>query len=210
MENLRILPNLHFDLPEKEVFLRLGWNSSRVRADSECAGIIREIARRAFAFCRPQGRYRIVGIRVVTEQGIELENGVFLAGSIFARSCAGCCALWCAAVTVGREITAARDAAESVSDKSVYDAVGSECADAAMDFLHHNSIRELLRSGRDLSVRRYSAGYGDMPLTAQRITDSFLNLADMGVTLNEHDFMIPEKSVTAWAGIRNITGDSQS
>ena len=35
-------------------------------------------------------------------------------------------------------------------------------------------------------------------------------LADMGITLNEHDFMIPEKSVTAWAGIRNITGDSQS
>ena len=49
---------------------------------------------------------------------------------------------------------------------------------------------------------RFSAGYGDLPLTVQREIFSQLNPdRKIGLTLNESLLMSPSKSVTAFAGI---------
>jgi cobalamin-dependent methionine synthase I len=52
--------------------------------------------------------------------------------------------------------------------------------------------------------KRYSPGYGDMPLEMQKIFFSQLHLEELKMVLNDNFYMIPEKSVTAFAAVRKI------
>ena len=94
---------------------------------------------------------------------------------------------------------------EDISCKAIFDAAASETADAAMDFLHGVSAKNLLSQGLSLDKRRYSPGYGDMPLAMQKIFFSHLHLDELGMVLCDNFYMIPEKSVTAFAAVRKIT-----
>ncbi|MCQ2585148.1 MAG: hypothetical protein MJ185_06110 [Treponema sp.] len=49
--------------------------------------------------------------------------------------------------------------------------------------------------------KRYSPGYGDLPLETQKLFFSFLNCSKIGLTLMDTLIMAPEKSVTAFIGI---------
>jgi hypothetical protein len=56
--------------------------------------------------------------------------------------------------------------------------------------------------------RRYSPGYGDLPLQAQREIFGVLDCPkNAGITLTERLLMIPSKSVTAIAGVRDSGWD---
>jgi cobalamin-dependent methionine synthase I len=83
----------------------------------------------------------------------------------------------------------------------IADAVGGECADAAMDFLQKQASAELARQGMRMAEFRFSPGYGDWTLEAQKFFFEILPMEEMGIRLHESMLMIPEKSVTATAGI---------
>ncbi len=187
--------------PEKAVFFRLGGNRhSTVLTPEENAEFSRT-GRRAFETCRCHGCYCVVKISAVRQNGIALENGLFLPGGDFALKSRGATHLWCGAVTVGSNFAREMAGLDNVTEKSIWDAVGSETADEAMKFLHQLATQELRKSGMSLSARRYSCGYGDMPLQSQQLIYDLLNLQDLGITLTENCFMLPEKSVTAWAAV---------
>ena len=73
--------------------------------------------------------------------------------------------------------------------------------DAIPDMLQKMASSELARCGLGLGARRYSPGYGDMSLEHQRIIFELLNMSEMGLSLTENCFMIPEKSVTSLAAV---------
>ena len=188
--------------PEKEIFLRLGGNIFKNRMDEQFLCRFRKSAMRAFELCRPRGRWQIFPVSSVTGCGMILSDGTFIPGGDFAGRNGDISFLWCAAVTVGKEVTEARDSLEMVSERAVYDAVAGECADAAMDMVQSLAAGELRRRNLFLAERRFSPGYGDMPLDLQRFFFSSLHLEELNMILNDKFFMIPEKSVTAFAGVR--------
>ncbi len=196
---VHILEHLAISFPEKEIAARLGQRQGAPRLLDEAR--FAEAAQRAFALCAPRGRYCLLPIEAVQADGILLVDGTRVQGARFAEQCVGRRWLWCAAVTVGAEVVAARQALPSMAEQCVYDAVASECADAAMDALQRVSMQLLLSQGFMIDRRRYSPGYGDMPLQTQALFDRYLDLGAMGVALTPEYFMIPEKSVTAWAGV---------
>lgn len=80
-------------------------------------------------------------------------------------------------------------------------ALGAERIEALCDVFCADMAQEILLQGKNLRPR-FSPGYGDMPLEAQR--DIFLMLAcdrRIGLTLNDSLLMSPTKSVTAIIGI---------
>jgi cobalamin-dependent methionine synthase I len=83
----------------------------------------------------------------------------------------------------------------------ICDAVGSETADAAMDWLHRFLAAQLRRRGSVLTPRRFSAGYGDFSLEHQRLFYGLLDLERLGVHLTQSCMLVPEKTVTAVAGV---------
>ena len=93
-------------------------------------------------------------------------------------------------------------AKDNVTRAVVFDATASEMADGALDWLMDYTRRDLIREGRVLLNRRYSAGYGDLTLENQQILYTVLNMREIGVQITPESLLIPEKSVTAITGIR--------
>lgn len=80
------------------------------------------------------------------------------------------------------------------------DAVASEVADAGLDWLEGLLTSRLKREGAFLTMR-FSAGYGDVPLSLQKPFFDLLELDKLSVSLNDRFMLTPQKSVIAFAGI---------
>ena len=78
-------------------------------------------------------------------------------------------------------------------------------AGAAVEFECERTVDEI-RANTNFPhmTERFSAGYGDFPLTAQRRLLSMLNAArSIGLTATDSDLLLPMKSVTAVIGLSN-------
>lgn len=207
---MRIFDRIAIEFPEKEVFLRLGGNSFKTVL---AGGMTTEFARhcaKAYAAVAPCGRYKVSAISLSLPDVVVCDGEEIFLGRDFVSQAEGAEYLWCGAVSIGHELEKLMEESDSMSLRAIYDASGSECADAAMDVLFHLAGNELLRRGLVLSPRRFSPGYGDMPLVLQKFFYHKLNMAEMGVTLTEKMFLVPEKSVTAFAFIHSLQGKSKN
>jgi len=93
--------------------------------------------------------------------------------------------------------TASRHLTRSV----VFDATASETVDASLDWIMGYFNQELRRENKVLMQRRYSAGYGDFSLENQKTIHRLLELDRIGVKITTSCILVPEKSVTAIAGV---------
>ena len=81
----------------------------------------------------------------------------------------------------------------------ILDAVGTERIEALCDMFCEDMARE---TGKALTSR-FSPGYGDMDISAQRDIFSLLRPeTSIGLTLTDSMLMLPSKSVTAFVGVR--------
>ena len=81
-------------------------------------------------------------------------------------------------------------------------AIGSERVESLCDAFCDDMKRQYASLGKILRPR-FSAGYGDLPLSLQRdIIGTLQTPKSIGVTLNESLLMSPSKSVTAIIGIK--------
>jgi len=60
------------------------------------------------------------------------------------------------------------------------------------------------REGKKLTKMRYSPGYGDLPLSNQKLIYDVLNLERLGISITERFMLVPEKSVIAIAGVEGV------
>ena len=58
------------------------------------------------------------------------------------------------------------------------------------------------KEGRITASKRYSPGYGDSDLTNQKIIYNILKLEKLDLALTKKFMLVPEKFVTAVAGIK--------
>ena len=199
-------PFLNICFPEKEIFLRLGGHLTKTEITSAEKLRFHSLALKAFEQCHAQGRWEIFKVNAVREDGILLADNSFIASKDFARRCQKITHLWCGFATVGKAVTQLRDNSEKISEKALFDAVASECADAAMDMVQQLARQSLQRQNMVLAERRYSPGFGDMDLSVQKFFFERLALNELDILLSEAYYMIPEKSVTAFAGIMEDLG----
>lgn len=203
---IRCLPLL---LPEKECFARLGYSRYRTELAGAEYEDIRRTMKRAFALCEPCGVWRLAAVAGRDPDGIDLVDGRRIASRDIAARYAGAAWIWLAAATIGPrlpELTAGQMADGDSAAAVIGDAVGSESADAAMDFLQKEAAAALRRRGLRLADRRFSPGYGDLSLAHQQLFCDFLPLAEMGLRLHGSGIFLPEKTVTALAGVEMICG----
>lgn len=204
MEKLNIFQRIPVTLPEKEIFARLKYNIHKTEVDDDSRRRILSAINRGFALCEPKGSWTRSDITGRSAGTLTFANGMVIkSGSVSdLLSCSLAAVFFCA--TAGPAITDL--AVESFKNGDgtsavIYDAVGSETAEAAIDWLNTYISGELRRRGESLTSMRFSPGYGDFLLENQRSFFELLKLEDFGVKLTERYFFIPEKTVTAIAGI---------
>jgi len=120
-----------------------------------------------------------------------------------ARHLDGCSAVYYVCGTLGAAFDALlrRTAVRSAADTLVLQAIGAAAIEEWMD-IAEDEIRRELAEGETL-VPRYSPGFGDFPLSAQREILSVLDAARaIGVSLTDTLLMVPSKSVSAVIGVK--------
>lgn len=202
----KVIPLPAVKMPEKEIFIRL---HTRVQdLPGEDYRRIVAIMRRGFSYCHFSGCFCEADISVSGEV-ISFGDSVSWHSAKLADNLAGCRKMIIFGVTAGSEIIKrVREAfnGSAVSDGAIFDAVGSEAVEAAADALEDYLRRQYARTGRVLARWRFSPGYGDLSLAAQRDIFKILPMDKIGVRLAPELIMAPEKSITAVIGIINPGG----
>jgi hypothetical protein len=182
---------LAIDLNEVALYLRLGTQ----KLDAPLADKMASMRETALKVIRPARIWRRIGWPKT--------DGTFGASLKLARHLAGCHAAYlvCGTLGTGFDALLRRVSVMSGADALVLQAVGTAAVEEWMDCVE-NEIRAELAPGETL-VRRYSPGYGDFPLAAQR---ELLGLLDaprtVGVSLTDTLLMAPSKSVSAVIGVK--------
>ena len=145
--------------------------------------------------------YRAIVTELPIEWGDEgLDLGFATVGSRdLAKALTGCDRILLLAATVGVGIDRlmARYGRTSPARALCMEALGSERVEALCD-----AVCESLAAEYGKLRPRFSAGYGDLPLSLQREIFAYMEChKHIGLTLNESLLMSPSKSVTAIIGV---------
>ena len=125
-----------------------------------------------------------------------------LPGTTLLQHLEGCAEAYLACGTIGPGLDALqrRVSVTSGADALIVQAVGAALIERYMDGVE-DEIRAELAPGESL-VTRYSPGYGDFPLEAQREILVILDTPrKIGVSLTDSLLMVPSKSVSAVIGV---------
>lgn len=171
--------------------------------DAELEAAVERIAAQVNAL-QPRAVWRTFSIEQITadgeDAGVQLAGTSFrLPGSHIARHLRDAREAVLMAVTLGAESERLlkRSACISATEGLIADACASSLVEEAA-----NGVSRMVAeaaAARDLRAgRRFSPGYGNFPLSAQR---GFLRAIDaeklLGIRLTEGDLMVPAKSITA-------------
>ncbi len=205
-----MMPVLFFEsisipVPHKEIYRRLGFTSGVTKISPSQREEIERHIKNAASLIQLKG----VGLRLPIEEikglKVTIADSLVFESQHLARFLRSCSEIVLMGATAGTGIIDAieRDIEGSnVTHGVVLDATASEMVDASLDWIMDYFNRTLLRENRRLLRKRYSAGYGDLPLETQKTMYRLLQLDRIGVQITESCILVPEKSVTAITGVR--------
>lgn len=196
---------IHLDMPVDAVYRRLGYRKAYTKISHEqCRGIEAALEEAADSI-ELKGSAVILPADVNPHGEITLGTGEVLRSAGLARMLSGSDQALLMGATAGSRIM---DEIRSYSEGGdlaravVLDAAASEMTDHALDWISAYIGQQLRREGLEVTPRRFSAGYGDFILENQLIMYERLRLGEIGVKITDSCILLPEKSVTAVAGIR--------
>jgi len=191
-------------LPYKKIFSRLGHVQGLTRLNTAQRAKVDRYINEAGALVELRGASLRCKIRHDAQAvAIESADAVFKS-AVLSGLVKDCAEIMLLGATAGETIVnaIAQDILNSEATRAVvFDAVAGEMTDAALDWITRYWNQELRRENKALTKRRMSAGYGDFRLENQKTFYTLLDLQRLGVTISEQYILIPEKSVTAVAGI---------
>lgn len=196
--------HIPIDIPRPQIYKRLGFRKDMTRLSDIRKEEIETYIDDACSLIRLQGAGRRLKIHDIRDAKIHLPGDLVLSSRNLADFLAGSTEIVLMGGTAGSEIMEAirEDAAgDRMTRGIVLDAAASEIVDHALDWMMDYFSRYLLREGKTLMKKRFSAGYGDLLLENQRIMYELLEMERIGVELTESCILVPEKSVTAVTGV---------
>lgn len=188
---------------EKEIFRYAGVQS----ADGALNGLLQNCLDETSGMLSYQVCYRILPLRV---DGTLCDFGSFsLISKDLVHHLDGCekAVIFAATLGVGIDRLITRYSHVSPSKAVMFQAIGTEQIEALCDLFCTSLSAE---HGVNLTSR-FSPGYGDLPIDAQK--DLFANLecsTKIGLALTDSFIMSPSKSVTAIAGFSSEKCDAQN
>jgi hypothetical protein len=204
---IRHFPVIPLPLPLERIFRRLGYRAGVTDVTPALRKEIERAAHDAHCILDVQGRGRIVRIVKTDGEKMEFEGGRVITSNKVSQFLIGIEQVLFLAATGGVKIM---EAMKNETDHhhldraAVFDAVASEVVDDALGWMMEFFQNELRAGAQTVTSRRYSCGYGDFAVSNQQIFFDLLELEKIGLKLTASYLIVPEKSVTALAGIEAI------
>ena len=192
---------MNYEIDKAEVFRYLGIKG---RPDTQTELLIEKCAKELSSVIRPKYIYRRFDL-LHNEAGYSLTDcNTILSGKTADDGFHDCNFCYIMAATLGHEADALIRKAQ-VSDMVravVYDACATDLIEKVCDYAE-SEISSLAASDGLYSGRRFSPGYGDLPLSLQKDICHLLDTnRKIGLNLTDDYLLLPTKSVTAFIGIR--------
>ncbi|MFA5119403.1 MAG: methionine synthase [Candidatus Omnitrophota bacterium] len=203
--NIEYFSPITIRLPKDGILSRLGYQSAKTRLKAEQKIQTERFIEEAASFIAVQGAARRVSVQLEDDGLVRLADGTIFQSRQLSLFLNGCGEILLMGATAGKEIIQMieqESKADNLTRGVVFDAVASEMVDSALGWIMDYFNRQLRRESLSLTKNRFSAGYGDFLLQNQKKMFSLLDLKRLGITLTKAYVLIPEKSVTAIAGIR--------
>ncbi len=187
-------------ISEKEVLRYLGYRTRA--ADERTLQTIQEVAKAAEAEIQPQSVYMELPLRLLSESEVQIGDTVFQSRKL-SRHLRGCerILVFAATLGTGADRLLRRFSATNSAHAAVAQAVLAAATEDYCDAVCEKIAEKEEQNGWYLRPR-FSPGYGDLPLTAQR---DLFNLCEItkriGITLTDSCLMLPTKSVSAFIGL---------
>jgi len=200
-DSIRVSP------PVDKIYNRLSFSKTRTKITDVQKGKVDEYMQEADNLLDIKGAAIRISVSELTNEQIVLSSGDIFKSQSLSKFLTGCDEVLLMGATGGSEIMEAIQNKSSSDDMMcavVFDAVASETVDEALSWIMNFYNQNLRREGRHLTRLRYSPGYGDFALENQEIMYNALAMSEIGVSLTETHILVPEKSVTAIAGIKNV------
>lgn len=183
------------ELNENEILLYLGYRGQEYPAQIKAQ--IKRCGKEVLAAAVPRLIWRKFSANEAQFSALPLE------GNDIRELLDGCREIVLMAVTLGGGIDRllTRSGVSNMADTVIMDACASAAIENVADNFEADLRRETEAKGRYLSDR-FSPGYGDLPLTAQKQFCAVLDTErKIGLSVSASMLMIPGKSVTAVLGV---------
>jgi hypothetical protein len=159
----------------------------------------------------PRVSFRLSAVKVVTTDGLRLENGAFFKSPKLARTLkdTGIVCIFVATIGPGLENEIDRLMAQDrYADAYVLDVMASLAVEDVVDQFHRRMARRFHRKGQTVTLR-FSPGYCDWPLPEQqKLFHQFKKSESLDVELSDTFLMTPRKSVSGVFGVLPYPADS--
>lgn len=201
------LNHINVTPPIEKIYSRLGYAKGKTNIPAQSKQEIEQYIEQALAIITLKASIARAPVLSIKNDTVNLVSGITFQSKGISDLIAGCDEVLFMGATAGAEIVeviSKYSKGENVTASVVYDAVASEMTDASLDWVSNFFSNSLRRENKGLTKRRFSAGYGDFQLKNQKVIFEVLELEKLGVSLSEQFILIPEKTVTALAGIKTV------
>ena len=194
------------ECPRLQIYSRLGFARGKTKLSTEKKKRLDALIDEAVALINLKAAAQEIAVKRLAEDRGEifLEGRTVLKSRSLLKLVSGSQSLMFLAATAGSRIIRKIRSAEKqgrMEEAVVWDAAAGEITDRALDWLMLYYNNKLRRENLVLTKRRFSPGYGDLNLSVQKIIFRRLNLKKIGLKLTNNFQLVPEKSVTAIAGV---------
>ncbi len=188
---------------EKEVLRYLKYDLAKTKADSSIYKLVQAQIQTGTLLVDPAVKYKTLPIISNDGQKVTL-NDLIIENKNIARLLKNAHKIVIFACTIGgaleKEIARLFAAAEPTK-AVILDAVGSEAVEVLID-----RVQEAVtgKAGSYLATPRFSPGYGDWPLSINKMILKLLEAQTIGVKVSSKFMLIPQKTVTGiWGLVKN-------
>jgi len=198
-----ILRNIAFTIPRDKVLLRLKFNKTVTKVPKNINRLIDEMMDEGYALVNAQASTKNIVIKMVLGSTTCFHETDFVAkGKAITEHLRDCYKVTLMLATIGSDY--ARKVNEflktrEITKAAVLDAVVSEAVEAVAE-----AVTSIIAQDAQLEdatiTSRFSPGYGDWPLEAQKDIFEMLNAKEISVKLSDACLMMPEKSISACVG----------
>ncbi len=206
MQAVRTISYIPVKIPHHAIMKRLGYQGKKTEISGQQMAEIDSFISKAAELISLKALCLRSRIELEPENGtVTLENGEVIESAKFCRFLSGSAEMLIMGITGGAEIAdeiARLQTEKQMTQAVVLDAAAGEIVDDGFDWIAGLYSKELVREGRIIGSRRFSAGYGDFDITNQRLIYRMLGMEKLGVRITDSCMLLPEKSVTAVYGIR--------
>lgn len=194
---------INIKTPLEAIYKRLGWRDHATRISSRENEKFNQYIDEALSYIKLKGAAARIPIKQKSKTETILISGDVFKSKLLASLAKESSELLLLGATAGKNIIKAIQESEekNLTKSVIFDAVAGEITDAALTWILNYYQQGLCRENKQLTSKRISCGYGDLSLHYQLNIFHILRLEQLNIEITGTFMLIPEKSVTALAGI---------